>query len=164
MHHCGRAEQCEQVPHGAAYASAAGEGHCYYSAARAARRQVCALVGDEGDATPFTREVTVEKVSTKLHDNGYQRRGNEALFHLPPRAHSHSHSLARTDDPNPWSCAPSPYRCHAATTAAVARCRRWASLLCLDFAPLHTRFVCSAEALCRRLCLKALQRARQKAA
>jgi hypothetical protein len=108
----------------------------------AALRQVCALVGDEGDATPFTREVTVEKVSTKLHDNGYQRRGNEALFHLPPRAHSHS--LARTDDPNPWSCAPNPYRGHAATTAAVARCRRWAALLCLDFAPLHTGFVCSA--------------------
>ena len=63
----------------------------------AALRQVCALVGDEGDATPFTREVTVEKVSTKLHDNGYQRRGNEALFHPPPRgALALARSLAPT--------------------------------------------------------------------
>ena len=60
----------------------------------AALRQVCALVGDEGDATPFTREVTVEKVSTKLHDNGYQRRGNEALFH--PLGRTRTRSLAST--------------------------------------------------------------------
>ncbi len=62
----------------------AAHGHDSAVGERRARvRQVCALVGDEGDATPFTREVTVEKVSTKLHENGYQRRGNEALSRPP---------------------------------------------------------------------------------
>jgi len=41
--------------------------------------KVAALQGMEGDATPFT-DVTVEEISTKLHDLGYQRRGNEVCY------------------------------------------------------------------------------------
>jgi len=41
--------------------------------------KVAALRGMEGDATPFT-DVTVEEISTKLHELGYQRRGNEVCY------------------------------------------------------------------------------------
>jgi len=41
--------------------------------------KVAALQGMEGDATPFT-DVTVEEISTKLHELGYQRRGNEVMY------------------------------------------------------------------------------------
>jgi DNA-directed RNA polymerase II subunit RPB2 len=37
---------------------------------------VAALVGQEGDATPFT-DVTVDNISQALHVHGYQRRGWE---------------------------------------------------------------------------------------
>jgi DNA-directed RNA polymerase II subunit RPB2 len=39
----------------------------------------CAMFGKEGDATPFT-EVTVEEISAKLHQMGYQMRGNEVMY------------------------------------------------------------------------------------
>ncbi|KAI8471554.1 MAG: RNA polymerase II second largest subunit [Monoraphidium minutum] len=42
--------------------------------------KVAALVGQEGDATPFT-DVTVENVSSTLHKHGYQRRGWEVMYH-----------------------------------------------------------------------------------
>ena len=35
--------------------------------------------GTEGDATPFN-EVNVEQVANLLHENGYQRHGNERLY------------------------------------------------------------------------------------
>ena len=38
--------------------------------------KVAALKGGDADATPFTT-VTVESISTALHELGYQRRGNE---------------------------------------------------------------------------------------
>ncbi|MEW5307138.1 MAG: hypothetical protein WDW38_002209 [Sanguina aurantia] len=41
--------------------------------------KVAALVGQEGDATPFT-SVTVDHVSENLHDLGYQRRGWEVMY------------------------------------------------------------------------------------
>jgi len=41
--------------------------------------KVSALTGDEGDATPFT-PVTVENISTLLHENGYQLRGSEVMY------------------------------------------------------------------------------------
>eukprot|EP00747_Dinoflagellata_sp_TGD_P165070 gnl/TRDRNA2_/TRDRNA2_185877_c0_seq1.p1 gnl/TRDRNA2_/TRDRNA2_185877_c0~~gnl/TRDRNA2_/TRDRNA2_185877_c0_seq1.p1 ORF type:complete len:1182 (-),score=253.27 gnl/TRDRNA2_/TRDRNA2_185877_c0_seq1:85-3630(-) len=41
--------------------------------------KVGALVGCQGDATPFTR-VTVKDVSGRLHDMGFQRFGNERVF------------------------------------------------------------------------------------
>jgi DNA-directed RNA polymerase II subunit RPB2 len=41
--------------------------------------KVGALVGCQGDATPFTR-VTVKDVSGRLHDCGFQRFGNERVF------------------------------------------------------------------------------------
>merc|ERR1740129_551592 len=41
--------------------------------------KVGALVGCQGDATPFTR-VTVKDISGRLHDMGYQRFGNERVF------------------------------------------------------------------------------------
>jgi RNA polymerase Rpb2, domain 6 len=41
--------------------------------------QVAALVGKEGDATPFTT-VTVENISTALHKCGYQSRGWEVMY------------------------------------------------------------------------------------
>ena len=37
------------------------------------------MTGDEGDATPFT-PVTVENISTLLHENGYQLRGSEVMY------------------------------------------------------------------------------------
>ena len=39
----------------------------------------CACFGKEGDATPFT-EVTVEEISSRLHQCGYQMRGNEVMY------------------------------------------------------------------------------------
>ena len=78
----------------------------------------CAKFGKEGDATPFT-DVTVEAISTKLHELGYQMRGNEVSmrrrtgrsFILPDRTrnartHTHTHTHAPslpcllTDDPS----------------------------------------------------------------
>ena len=41
--------------------------------------KVGSLQGEEGDATPFT-DVTVEDVSKALHEFGYQKRGNEAMY------------------------------------------------------------------------------------
>jgi DNA-directed RNA polymerase II subunit RPB2 len=41
--------------------------------------KVASLQGMEGDATPFT-DVTVENISTMLHELGYQRRGNEVCY------------------------------------------------------------------------------------
>jgi len=41
--------------------------------------KVGALVGCQGDATPFTR-VTVKDISGRLHDMGFQRFGNECVF------------------------------------------------------------------------------------
>jgi DNA-directed RNA polymerase II subunit RPB2 len=41
--------------------------------------KVGSLQGEEGDATPFT-DVTVEDVSRTLHQFGYQKRGNEAMY------------------------------------------------------------------------------------
>jgi DNA-directed RNA polymerase II subunit RPB2 len=42
--------------------------------------KVASLVGQEGDATPFTA-VTVDNVSDTLHAHGYQRRGWEVMYH-----------------------------------------------------------------------------------
>ena len=39
----------------------------------------CACIGKEGDATPFT-DVTVEQISSKLHECGYQMRGSEVMY------------------------------------------------------------------------------------
>ena len=39
----------------------------------------CACFGKEGDATPFT-EVTVEEISNKLYECGYQMRGSEVMY------------------------------------------------------------------------------------
>jgi DNA-directed RNA polymerase II subunit RPB2 len=41
--------------------------------------KVGALIGCQGDATPFTR-VTVKDISGRLHDSGFQRFGNERVF------------------------------------------------------------------------------------
>uniref|UniRef100_A0A7S2F9I8 DNA-directed RNA polymerase subunit beta n=1 Tax=Octactis speculum TaxID=3111310 RepID=A0A7S2F9I8_9STRA len=41
--------------------------------------KVGALSGKEGDATPFM-DVTVHDVATELHDQGYQRFGNETMY------------------------------------------------------------------------------------
>jgi len=41
--------------------------------------QVAALIGSEGDATPFT-DVTVENISHALHGLGYQCRGWEVMY------------------------------------------------------------------------------------
>jgi len=41
--------------------------------------KVSSLLGKEGDATPFT-DVTVEDISTALHQLGYQMRGNETMY------------------------------------------------------------------------------------
>ncbi|TIC65629.1 beta and beta-prime subunits of DNA dependent RNA-polymerase [Wallemia mellicola] len=41
--------------------------------------KVATLQGSEGDATPFT-EVTVESISSILHEKGYQKRGLEVMY------------------------------------------------------------------------------------
>mmetsp|Transcript_1281 Transcript_1281/g.4791 ORF Transcript_1281/g.4791 Transcript_1281/m.4791 type:complete len:1186 (-) Transcript_1281:183-3740(-) len=41
--------------------------------------KVAAMMGKEGDATPFT-PVTVESISDMLHMCGYQKRGNEVMY------------------------------------------------------------------------------------
>mmetsp|Transcript_28574 Transcript_28574/g.54586 ORF Transcript_28574/g.54586 Transcript_28574/m.54586 type:complete len:1176 (+) Transcript_28574:118-3645(+) len=41
--------------------------------------KVASLLGNEGDATPFT-DVTVEDISAALHKCGYQQRGNETMY------------------------------------------------------------------------------------
>eukprot|EP00941_MAST-03F_sp_MAST-3F-sp1_P000687 g687.t1 len=41
--------------------------------------KVGTLTGDEGDATPFT-ELLADEVTDLLHDNGFQRHGNETLY------------------------------------------------------------------------------------
>ncbi|GKT28389.1 DNA-directed RNA polymerase II subunit rpb2 [Aduncisulcus paluster] len=42
--------------------------------------KTCALIGDEGDGTPFVNESTVDKICEQLHAAGFQKYGNEALF------------------------------------------------------------------------------------
>eukprot|EP01088_Endostelium_zonatum_P018097 TRINITY_DN5682_c0_g1_i1.p1 TRINITY_DN5682_c0_g1~~TRINITY_DN5682_c0_g1_i1.p1 ORF type:complete len:667 (+),score=115.22 TRINITY_DN5682_c0_g1_i1:360-2360(+) len=42
--------------------------------------KVSATTGDEGDATPFQADVTVDEISKALHQCGYQKRGNEVLY------------------------------------------------------------------------------------
>lgn len=42
--------------------------------------KVAALMGNEGDATPFT-DVTVENISSTLHQLGYQSKGWEVMYH-----------------------------------------------------------------------------------
>lgn len=42
--------------------------------------KVSAVIGSEGDATPFEPEMSVAKISQMLHANGYQRYGNEVLY------------------------------------------------------------------------------------
>eukprot|EP00955_Chlamydomonas_euryale_P057094 356659-Chlamydomonas_euryale.AAC.8 len=42
--------------------------------------KVASLMGNEGDATPFT-DVTVENISQTLHQLGYQSRGWEVMYH-----------------------------------------------------------------------------------
>jgi len=42
--------------------------------------KLAAMLGDEGDATPFTDDVTVNRISEELHKCGYQHRGNEVLY------------------------------------------------------------------------------------
>ncbi|KAH9065781.1 DNA-dependent RNA polymerase II second largest subunit [Lactarius vividus] len=42
--------------------------------------KVATLIGNEGDATPFT-DLTVESVSTFLRQQGYQSRGLEVMYH-----------------------------------------------------------------------------------
>lgn len=41
--------------------------------------QVAAMMGKEGDATPFT-DVTVDNISAALHKCGYQSRGWEVMY------------------------------------------------------------------------------------
>lgn len=42
--------------------------------------KVSSLLGDEGDATPFMDDVTVEKISQYLTELGYQKHGNECMY------------------------------------------------------------------------------------
>lgn len=42
--------------------------------------KVSSLLGEEGDATPFMDNLTVEHISKELHDLGYQRHGNECMY------------------------------------------------------------------------------------
>jgi len=41
--------------------------------------KLSAIIGEEGDATPFT-DVSVEDISSMLHEQGYQSRGNEVMY------------------------------------------------------------------------------------
>lgn len=42
--------------------------------------KVASFYGKEGDGTPFQRDITVDKISSDLHDLGYQFRGNEVMY------------------------------------------------------------------------------------
>ncbi|RYY80683.1 hypothetical protein EON63_16655 [archaeon] len=42
--------------------------------------KVSSLLGDEGDATPFMDDITVEKISKLLTQLGYQQHGNECMY------------------------------------------------------------------------------------
>jgi DNA-directed RNA polymerase II subunit RPB2 len=42
--------------------------------------KVASLLGEEGDATPFMDDVSVEFISNVMHNFGYQRHGNECLY------------------------------------------------------------------------------------
>lgn len=42
--------------------------------------KVCALLGEEGDATPFVDDLTVDDIASYLHQLGYQRHGNECMY------------------------------------------------------------------------------------
>jgi DNA-directed RNA polymerase II subunit RPB2 len=42
--------------------------------------KVATKTGNEGDATPFMPDITVDKIADALHDLGYQRYGNEVLY------------------------------------------------------------------------------------
>jgi DNA-directed RNA polymerase II subunit RPB2 len=42
--------------------------------------KVACFTGHEGDATPFNNDVTVQQISRKLHEVGYQQRGNEVMY------------------------------------------------------------------------------------
>jgi DNA-directed RNA polymerase II subunit RPB2 len=42
--------------------------------------KVSSLLGDEGDATPFMDDISVEGISKILRDLGYQKHGNECLY------------------------------------------------------------------------------------
>merc|ERR1719454_805359 len=42
--------------------------------------KVASLLGEEGDATPFMDNVSVEDISSYLHTLGYQKHGNECLY------------------------------------------------------------------------------------
>ena len=42
--------------------------------------KVCAITGNEGDATPFEYHLTVEKIMNNLHQVGYHKHGNERLY------------------------------------------------------------------------------------
>jgi len=59
--------------------------------------KLAAMLGDEGDATPFTDDVTVNNISEELHKCGYQHRGHEVLYNgqtgrkLEVRIHSFAH-------------------------------------------------------------------------
>jgi DNA-directed RNA polymerase II subunit RPB2 len=41
---------------------------------------VSSLLGNEGDATPFMDNLTVESISQRLKQLGYQKHGNECLY------------------------------------------------------------------------------------
>ena len=42
--------------------------------------KVSSLLGDEGDATPFMDDISVESISKILCDLGYQKHGNECMY------------------------------------------------------------------------------------
>jgi DNA-directed RNA polymerase II subunit RPB2 len=42
--------------------------------------KTCSLEGEEGDATPFMDGMNVEYIAQQLHDNRYQKYGNERLY------------------------------------------------------------------------------------
>ena len=42
--------------------------------------KVSSLLGEEGDATPFMEDLSVEHISNYMHKLGYQRHGNECMY------------------------------------------------------------------------------------
>lgn len=42
--------------------------------------KVASFAGEEGDATPFMDDVSVDQISGALHDLGYQKHGNECMY------------------------------------------------------------------------------------